>query len=272
MIEPMNIMRCLPPLALSLLVVPTLAVGADPLFNPAGATAAAKPAVAPVPPPGPNQVRVLLAPELETTLASPMVGRIHNIKVRLGQSFMAGQTLLTFQCDEQQARLDMAQGELVSARATLAGKKRLKELKQAGQIEVDIVAGAVEKAAAQTKLLQVELKYCNVEAPFSGRVVKLPVKAFQGVNQGAPLLEIVSDGPLKLRLNVPAKWISWLRPGVIFDVTLDETGKTYKAQITAVNGRIDAVSQTVEIEASMVHKAAELLPGMSGVAQFEPPT
>lgn len=264
-------MRCLPLLALSLLVVPALAVGADPLFNPPGASAAAKPAVAPAAPPGPNQVRVLLAPELETTLASPMAGRIQNVKVRLGQSFTAGQTLLTFQCDEQQARLDMAQGELVSARATLAGKRRLNELKQAGQVEVDIAAGAAEKAAAQVKLLQVELKYCSIDAPFSGRVVKLPVKAYQGVNQGAPLLEIVSDGPLKLRLNVPAKWIAWLRPGVIFDVTLDETGKTYKARITAVNGRIDAVSQTVEIEASMVQKAAELLPGMSGNARFEPP-
>ena len=82
---------------------------------------------------------------------------------------------------------------------------------------------------------------------------------------------MVSDGPLKLRLNAPAKWVGWLKSGTRFEVSIDETTKVYKARVTAVNGRIDAVSQSIELEATIDEKAPDLLPGMSGAARFTPP-
>ena len=85
------------------------------------------------------------------------------------------------------------------------------------------------------------------------------------------MLEVVSDGALKLRLNAPAKWVTWLKAGTPFEVRVDETGKTYKAKVTALNGRIDAVSQSIEFEAAISEKAPDLLPGMSGMARFSPP-
>ncbi len=218
-----------------------------------------------------TQVRVLLAPELETTLASAMVGRITAINVGLGDAFSAGKILLRFDCSEQQARLEMANAELSSAREMLESKRRLLELKQAGKVEVAMASSAVDKAQAQVKLLRVQLDYCAVKAPFDGRVVRLAVKAHQGVNAAQPLLEIVSAGPLKLRINVPAKWVNWLHIGTAFEVTIDETGKTYQAKVSARNARVDAVSQTIEIEATIADKAPELLSGMSGTAHFSPP-
>lgn len=218
-----------------------------------------------------DQVRVLLAPALETTLASAMAGRIAAVKVGLGDSFVAGATLVRFDCDEQQARLEMVKAELASAHQVHESKRRLMELKQAGKVEVAIAASNLEKAQGQVKLLRVQLDYCAVKAPFNGRVVKLAVKAYQGVDVAQPLLEIVSKGPLKLRINVPARWVNWLKVDDTFEVAIDETGKTYRARVSALNARIDAVSQTIEIEAAIVDEAPELLPGMSGVAQFKPP-
>lgn len=219
----------------------------------------------------PSQVRVLLAPELETTLVSPMAGQVAAVNVGLGESFTAGKILVRFVCDEQQARLEMANAELASAREAYEAKRRMKELQQAGRVEVAIAASTAEKAQAQVKLLNVQLDYCAVKAPFDGRVVKIGVKAHQGVNQAQPLLELVSAGPLKLRINVPAKWVNWLRIGTSFEVAIEETGKTYQATVSARNARIDAVSQTIEIEATIMDKPRELLPGMSGTAHFSPP-
>lgn len=85
-------------------------------------------------------------------------------------------------------------------------------------------------------------------------------------------MEIISDGPLKLRMNAPAKWVKWLKIGSPFDVIIEETGKHYQAKVSALNARIDAVSQTIELEATMVNKAPDLLPGMSGTARFTPPS
>lgn len=85
---------------------------------------------------------------------------------------------------------------------------------------------------------------------------------------GAPLLEMVSDGPLKLRLNVPSRWLHALKTGTAFEVLIDETRKTYTAKVSAINARVDAVAQTVELEARIDGKNPELLAGMSGVARF----
>ena len=234
--------------------------------------AAATPSVAPAATKAAEgDIRVLLVPALETTLVSTMPGRIRAVNVSLGQSFGKGKTLVAFDCDEQVARVKMAQAELASAQETHEAKLRMQGLQQAGEVEVALAASAAERARAQVGLYQAQLSQCSIVAPFAGRAVKIGVKAHQGVNQGQPLLEIVSDGALKLRLNAPAKWVAWLKNGTRFEVKIDETGKTYPAKVTAVNARIDAVSQSIELEATIDGRAPDLLPGMSGVARFSPP-
>lgn len=216
-------------------------------------------------------IRVLLTPSTETTLVSPFAGRVRSVNVSLGQAFPKGKQLVGFDCDEQGARLRMAEAEMASARETHEAKLRLQGLQQAGEVEVSLAAATAERARAQVALYRAQLGQCSITAPFSGRAVKIAVKSHQGVTQGQPLLEIVSDGALKLRLNVPAKWVTWLKNGTPFEVRIDETGKTYKARVTALNGRIDAVSQSIELEASIDEKSPDLLPGMSGVAHFSVP-
>lgn len=219
----------------------------------------------------PNAIRVLLAPALETSLVSPFSGRVRQVSVSLGQSFAKGKTLVSFDCDEPVARLRMAEAELSSARESHDAKLRLQGLQQAGEVEVALAASAAERARAQVALYRAQLAQCSVTAPFSGRAVKVAVKSHQGVTQGQPLLELVSDGALKLRLNAPAKWVVWLKPGTRFDVAIEETGRSYIGRVTAINGRVDAVSQSIELEAVIEGKAPDLLPGMSGVARFSPP-
>lgn len=216
----------------------------------------------------PSGIRVLLAPAAETTLVSPFVGSVRAVNLSLGQAFARGKVLVSFDCDEQNARLNMADAELTSARESHEAKLRLQGLQQAGEVEVSLAASTVERTKAQVALYRAQTAQCVVLAPFSGRAVKIVAKPHQGVSQGQPLLEIVSDGPLKLRLNAPAKWVAWLKRGTAFEVLIDETGKTYKARVTALNGRIDAVSQSIELEAMIDQKAPDLLAGMSGVASF----
>jgi RND family efflux transporter MFP subunit len=217
-----------------------------------------------------NAVRVLVAPAQEATLFSQGIGRIRDVDGSLGSRFKAGATLLSFDCDEQAARLKMAQAELSAARETHNAKLRLQGLQSAGELEVSLAAAAAQKAEAQVALYRAQQAYCVVKAPFDGRVVKLHVKAYEGVNQNAPLLDIISDGPLKLRLNAPSSWLRWLKVGTPFQVHIDETDKTYTARVTALNARVDAVSQSVELEGVIADSAPDLLPGMSGSARFTP--
>ena len=216
----------------------------------------------------PNTIRVLLSPELETTLASQMVGRILNLQAQLGALVQKGKPVVTFDCSEAAARMNMAQAEYASSRETLNAKERLRALDAAGDVEVSLAAAADNKAKASIALARTQLAQCSVNAPFTGRIVKVHVKPHQGVNIGAPLVEMVSSGPLKIRLNVPSRWLRNLKEGTPFEVSINETGRTYQAKISAINARVDAVAQTIELEARMDNAQSDLLAGMSGVARF----
>ena len=260
-------MRLLPTLAL---LIPAAALAQTPPAAPAATaappTALATPAVTPVA--DANAIRVLLAPEVETTLVAQMAGRIEVLNAGLGQPVVKGKLLVGIECGESQARLRMAEAELASARDPLTGKTGLKQLNAAGDLEVSLAQAAVDKAKGAVSLGRSQVAYCSLNAPFNGRVARIYAKQHQGINAGAPLLDLVSDGPLKLRLNVPSLYLKQLKVGTQFDVTVNETGKTYHARVSAINARVDAVAQTVELEARIDDKAPELLAGMSGIARF----
>jgi len=216
--------------------------------------------------------RVLLIPQQETTLVAGTGSQIRSLAGGLGSSFKKGSTLVRFDCSQLDARRGIANAELGSAKTNLNAKKRLKALNAAGDLEVAMAAAVVQKAAAELKLADVQIKQCRVRAPYAGRVVKRHVRQYQGVQVGDPLLDIVATGTLKLRLNVPSRWLPWLKQGYDFKVRVDETGKDYPAKVSALNARVDAVSQSIEIEGAVVGSHPELLAGMSGSAAFSLPS
>jgi membrane fusion protein, multidrug efflux system len=232
------------------------------------AVAAVATVAAPAPSSAEDAVRVLLIPSLDTTLSSPVAGRIRLLESALGASFGDGAVLITFDCEEATARLNMGKAELAGAVETHEGKLRLQGLEQAAEVDVALAAAAVAKARAQIELGKAQVAQCKVTAPWAGRVAKVHVRNHMSVSAGQPLLDLVKTGPLKLKLSVPSRWLTRMKPGVDFAVAIDETGKVYEARVQALNSRIDPVSQTIEIEAVMTRQYPELLAGMSGTAQF----
>lgn len=214
-------------------------------------------------------IRVLVVPEKEATLVAQLAGNLVEVNGRLGAAFKKGEELVRYDCSEQRARKGIAEADLDGVRHTYDAKLRMQGLNQAGELEVALAATEVNKAKAQLTLVEAELAHCRVTAPFNGRVAKTEVKAFEGVSVGQPLLEIVSDEDLKLKLNVPAAWVRWIEIGTPFTVAIEELDIAFDASVTALNSRIDAVSLSLEIEGKPSAPVPQLLPGMSGLAQFE---
>jgi len=213
-------------------------------------------------------VRGLLVAEKETTLSSMVAAKIKELNANIGSAFKAGQPLVKFDCEEPVARLNMAKAELASAVETYEAKLRMQGLGQAGDVEVALAASAANKAEAQVALHQAQVAQCTVTAPWSGRVAKVHVRSHMSVTPGQPLLDLVKSGPLRLKLNLPSRWLGQITHGALLDVTIEETGKTYQAKLRDINSRVDAVSQTVEVEAVMLGDHPELLPGMSGTVKL----
>jgi RND family efflux transporter MFP subunit len=225
------------------------------------AKAPAKPAAA-----DPEVAALIVAGE-ETTLSSQMAGRINKVSIGLGDHIRKGAALIQFDCSEQQAQLDAAAAEFRAARETHLARLRLQALGAAGELEVTVAAAAADKARSQVALNRSKLAYCRVDAPFSGNVARLRVKASESVNAGQPLVDLVNTASLKAQMFVPAAWITWLRTGSPVTLLVRETGQTVQAKVAKINARVDGVSQQLEIEAR-IDKTSSLLPGMVASATF----
>jgi membrane fusion protein (multidrug efflux system) len=130
-----------------------------------------------------------------------------------------------------------------------------------------VAAAAADKARSQVALNRSKLAYCRVDAPFSGNVARLRVKASESVNAGQPLVDLVNPAALKAQMFVPAAWITWLKTGTPVTLSIRETGQTVQARVAKINARVDGVSQQLEVEAR-IDKPGRLLPGMVASATF----
>jgi RND family efflux transporter MFP subunit len=235
-----------------------------PALAPASPLASALPAARVVAPE--DRILVQAWAEAEAVISSPIVGLIQQMPSRMGQRFEKGDTLVQFDCTENEAKVQIAQSELTAASEALEAKIRLKSLNAASEIEVSTAAAQVAKADAQLRLSQHQVGQCVVTAPFTGFVVRVMGKPFQTATVGQPLLEVISAGVPKLRVSASSRLFTRIRVGTPLRVTIDETGMSYSAQVSLVNARIDPVNQTFEMEARVLGSANRLLPGMSGTA------
>jgi membrane fusion protein, multidrug efflux system len=131
-----------------------------------------------------------------------------------------------------------------------------------------VAAAAADKARSQVSLRREQLAYCSVSSPFRGRVARMRVKSSESVQSGQPLVDVVNPSLLKAQIFVPAAWLVWLRPGSV--VNIGANGQTFPAKVSKLNSRVDGVSQQLELEA-LIEKGEGLVPGMVGVATFNPP-
>jgi membrane fusion protein (multidrug efflux system) len=226
-----------------------------------------RPAAAdPIQPPPEQRILVQAWAETETVISSPMIGLILQIPTRPGTRFEKGDLLIRYECVENEARAQIAQAELTSASENLAAKIRLQSMNAASEIEVTTAAAQVGKAEAQLKLSTHQVRQCQVRAPFDGFVVRVMGRPHQTATVGQPMLEVITAGTPKLRVSADSRLFAQIRVGTDLLVTIDETGRSYAAQVSLLNARIDPVNQSFEMEARIVGPASGLLPGMSGSA------
>ena len=245
---------------IGVLGVASLAMAEDPLLDHPPATSAS----------AGSEARGVLRARDQAMLASELSGRIVELPFSEGETFKKGDTLARFDCSAYQAQLNAAQAASRGAGEELAHNKQLAALKSVGRFEVARAEARLSEAQAQSQVYQVQVKRCNVLAPYDGQVVQRKVQRYESVSAGAPLLEIVDNRSLEIHLLVPSRWMGKLKPGQTFSFTPDETGKSLQATVKRLGARIDEGSQTLLLVAS-VPDAGGLLSGMSGTARFAEP-
>jgi membrane fusion protein, multidrug efflux system len=220
---------------------------------------------------GKQDIRAQLSAVTYNSIASELNARISELPFKEGQAFKVGQVLVVFDCATQQAQFQKTKAVLSIADRNYQTNKKLLALGSVGRVEYENSYSEFLKSKAENDELAAVLARCNVLAPYSGLVVEQKVRSQQFVQAGQPLIDILDKRALELEFVAPSKWSPWLVEGYKFEIKLDETGKSYPAKITRINGKIDPVSQTIKVAAVIDGDFKEISPGMSGVLVINPP-
>lgn len=249
------------------LVLPAGVIAATP---PAGkpAPSVTSPARPAAPAVRPATVRFVVKAPQEAQLATQMSGKLLRFAFQEGAAFRKGDRLVEFDCEERRAQLEKARAAQGKAEKTAVSQKQLSELKAISDLEYEIAKADLQAAQADVTMAQAQVNQCVINAPYAGRVVRRIANQFEHLNTGAPVMQIVETGTLRMELLVPSAWLRWLKQGTEFDIFIDELNLKSKARVTQLGARVDAASQTIDLRAEIIGASPGLLPGMSGTADF----
>lgn len=221
--------------------------------------------------PGGHDIRVQVTARNAATIGAGMAGRLVQFPFRDGDRFKEGQVLAKFFCAAQEGNLARARAIAEKKKHILETNEKLHNLGTNSVLEYEVATAEVAEAAGDVATAAALVSNCTIVAPFSGRVASASAREHQFVNEGAPLLEILNDRDLEVEMILPSRWLAWLKQGAIFEVAVDETGKSYKAELARLSGKVDAVSQSIKAYGRITGADGDLLPGMSGRAIITQP-
>lgn len=214
-------------------------------------------------------VRGVIKPKQESTIASKLTSRIVSMPFDKGQSFRRGAMLASFDCSAIRAQLNAANAASNAYRTSYNTNVELDQYEAIGKNDVAVSKANLGKAQAEAQAVKAQLSDCAVYAPFSGTVVEQIGHRGEIAASGQPLLKIQSGGDLEVELIVPSNWLTWLRPGAPFAFKIDETGATISGAVTQLGASVDPVSKTIRVMGSVGQSDSLVLPGMSGSATFD---
>lgn len=222
----------------------------------------------------------------EMNLAPQVTGQIIGKYFKGGETVQAGQVLYEIDPRTYKANLLSAEGNLASARATLANAEmdaerytKLYEQNAVSKQMLDNAVTARDQARASVKALegvllnaQINMEETKVTAPFTGRTDTSSLEVGNYVESGKTTLTKISNtDPVFVKFSIAEpEYLTLAGTTTEGGASLDNltavlaNGETYglKGQVSEVNRGINDNTGTLTIKATFQNPNKKLLPGM----------
>lgn len=213
----------------------------------------------------------------QATVSAQINGRIVGIYFDVHDYVPRGQVIISFKDTEQRTQLEAANATLREAEARLNEaqiefqrveqiyERRLVAKSALDKAKADLQAAKARVDSAKAGMRRAEelLAYTEVQAPYSGIVVKRLVEVGESVTVGQPLMTGLSLEQLRLTATLPQRVVSELQreQGVTVLMPNGETLAVPPEQLT-VFPFADSASHTVRVRVELPLGIAGLNPGM----------
>ena len=216
-----------------------------------------------------NNLRGQLRPVNFTVLSAGIDGRLSSFLVKTGATLKKGALIARFYCEQEQAQHQVATARLAVAEENLDVNRKLGEYQNISEFDLSVSEAEVDIARAEARRARSVADQCEIKSPFNATVTDKYAQAYQYVNRGEPLLEIVDTETLEVEMVVASLDVLRYRKGLPFEIVIDETGLVVGAEVDRVVNVIDPVSQTIRVIGTITDPVGDLMPGMSGVVRFD---
>jgi RND family efflux transporter MFP subunit len=199
-----------------------------------------------------------------------------------GAYVQKGDLLFTMDSRALQTQLKEKEGTLQRNRAALEGAerdvRRYTELIAKGattQLNLDnattqsnVLRGQVAADESAVENLKVQIGYCTIRAPISGRASMAAVKAGNFVRSAdqTPLATIIQSAPVYVTFTLPQRNLSDLRAALAagsanIDAVVPGDSRHATGQVTMIENTVDPVTGMVSVRATMPNQDDLLWPG-----------
>src|SRR5499427_2214074 len=165
------------------------------------------------------------------------------------------------------ANLEQAERDVARYTELLAKNATTLVPLQNARTQTNIYRASVDSNTAQLENLNVQLSYCNIRAPITGRASMVPFKVGNYVRAGdATLATIIQSAPVYVTFSLPQGNLPDLRQALANESATIEAiipGEPRRAngQVTMIENSVDAPTGTVPVRATMPNTDELLWPG-----------
>lgn len=199
-------------------------------------------------------------PEQVMTIASRMEGLITTLNVREGDEVEAGEVLLRFDLEEQQAELDRAHAELELADARYNRAKQLMERDAISAAEYEESRAELKMAENDVKLRETRAGFGTVRAPSDMVILQRYVEQGDAVSTNEPLFRGADLDRLVVRLGIPERDVVHLSRGQQTGIRIDAyPDRIFEGFIQRIFPSADDNSRLVTVEVAFEAEQHDLL-------------
>jgi RND family efflux transporter MFP subunit len=232
----------------------------------------------------PVQLRALgtVTPIAAVAIKTQVDTTITGVRFQDGARVEKGDELFTLDCRQIEADMKRVEAVINGAQATFEQAQRDVErytelaarnatpivtLNNA-QTQVNISKATAESNRAQLENLKVQLGFCTIRAPISGRISMANVKVGNFVRQAdtSPMATIVQTAPVYVSFTVPQRNLPDIRKAIAAETATVEAvipgdDKRASGQVTMIENTVDMATGMATIRATMPNKDELLWPG-----------
>lgn len=197
----------------------------------------------------------------EVDLRSETSGKIIQILFTEGSRVNKGALLVKINDAELQAQLKKAVYNRDLAKDKEFRQRALLEKQGTSKEAYDMVLNELNSANADIELIKAQIDKTEIRAPFDGVVGLRSVSVGSYITPNTPIVSMQSNNPVKIDFSIPEKYYGYIRTNSNISFKIQNSSKTYKAKVYAIEPKIDPSTRTIKARAIANNDDRSLFPG-----------